>query len=923
MLFIPMSISGVSGTLSAVSASANEYRPLIAQEDRAGFTAQTLQTDGKTLTVSYANAAAATSGEYISAAVKNSSGAYTYYGKVKAATDASGTVTVTLPDGITPAADTLYIFNEQHSTVSNAKTGLSSNMQKVCITHSFEVSDQGDTNEHILKCSACSYQTSEAHDFTYVSDDNDATHTGTCRVCKKTVSGTHSLHIIGYDPGVHTKRCDICSYIANVPHNFIYTDNGNGTHTRACTLCGNSTVSAHSFAYVDRGDGISKYVCGDCGAGSGIFSYNRSVIPDGCRDITKLVDKNSVATSVSTWGDGRVDYLFDDFFNKFGGWGNNIGGTTTVLPATFELTKSAAVRGIAVWTGSDTRSYSNRNPDTVRLYAKDSTDGDFEKIAEISTANLPEENYKPYTYTFPATAKPYKYFKVEFQNSRGTYEGTQVGELKLLGAAQTPVEFETENIRRTGEDGTVAGEDFACTLYAHGGHPAADKVEVLADGVNFTDYSYDAATGVLKIDGAKVTDASYTIRAAGEKFTATVTPEVGRLRFTGDKTAQIGTDYTAKLADSKGGTSTLPEYIAVLIDGYMLDEEFFSYDKKTGDITINGAVITDDIRISAFEMYKLTVLDEQVTENRTSGTVTAEGCTGSWSFDADSYTLRLEGFNGSFVCRETATAIVRYSGKENLTLELSDCSITTDYTMFFFDNRGLVIMSTDGDEEEKSTADITVKLTGSNKLSTDDYVFYGQNITVQADGTSSMSAAVAVVTSGMNITGKGSLILDCLNTMAVQGMIYYGANKPTKSAFYQQSHLEYKNGVLTPGGLDLDIDGDLLVRNGKLNTELFDDPDEAPFDYREAPFSYKDGVLTFRDNTVISEITFTAIGDVKYVFDGAAELSSDYSTVFNQVYGSASFEAADGADVKIKSDQDSAIRAYSAVSFNGGGRITV
>lgn len=186
MLFIPMSISGVSGTLSAVSASANEYRPLIAQEDRATFTAQTLQTDGKT------------------------------------ATDASGTVTVTLPDGINPAFDTLYIFNEQHSTVSNAKTGLSSNMQKVCITHSFEASDQGDTNEHILKCSAC----------------------------------------------------------------------------------GNSTVSAHSFAYVDRGNGISEYVCGDCGADSGIFSYNRSVIPDGCRDITKLVDKNSVATSVSTWGDG-------------------------------------------------------------------------------------------------------------------------------------------------------------------------------------------------------------------------------------------------------------------------------------------------------------------------------------------------------------------------------------------------------------------------------------------------------------------------------------------------------------------------------------------------------------------------------------------------------------------------------------------
>ena len=64
----------------------------------------------------------------------------------------------------------------------------------------------------------------------------------------------------------------------------------------------------------------------------------------------------------------------------------------------------------------------------------------------------------------------------------------------------------------------------------------------------------------------------------------------------------------------------------------MLDEEFFSYDKKTGDIKINGAVITGD---TTFEMYKLAVLDEQGTEHCTSVTVTAEGCTGSWSFDAD------------------------------------------------------------------------------------------------------------------------------------------------------------------------------------------------------------------------------------------------------------------------------------------------
>ena len=170
-------------------------------------------------------------------------------------------------------------------------------------------------------------------------------------------------------------------------------------------------------------------------------------------------------------------------------------------------------------------------------------------------------------------------------------------EYHLLIAQEDRATFTAQTLQTDGKTLTVSYANAAAVT------PLRTRVEVLADGVNFTDYSYDAATGVLKNDGAKVTDASY-----------------------------IGTDYTEKPADSKYGTSTLPEYIAVLIDGDMLDEEFFSYDKKTGDITINGAVITGD---TAFEMYKLAVLDEQGTEHCTSGTVTAEGCTGSWSFDAD------------------------------------------------------------------------------------------------------------------------------------------------------------------------------------------------------------------------------------------------------------------------------------------------
>lgn len=143
--------------------------------------------------------------------------------------------------------------------------------------------------------------------------------------------------------------------------------------------------------------------------------------------------------------------------------------------------------------------------------------------------------------------------------------------------------------------------------------------------MNFTDYSYDAATGVLKIDGAKVTDASYTIRAAGEKFTATVTPEVGRLRFTGDKTVQIGTDYTAKLSDSKGGTSTLPEYIAVLIDGYMLDEEFFSYDKNTDIAPLYARKIRKTIGNTTATAIRLTMKNADIAGKNDESVIFCDG----------------------------------------------------------------------------------------------------------------------------------------------------------------------------------------------------------------------------------------------------------------------------------------------------------
>lgn len=51
--------------------------------------------------------------EYISALIKDSDGAVTYYGRIKEATAANGTLALTLPTGAEEG--TLYVFNEQYN----------------------------------------------------------------------------------------------------------------------------------------------------------------------------------------------------------------------------------------------------------------------------------------------------------------------------------------------------------------------------------------------------------------------------------------------------------------------------------------------------------------------------------------------------------------------------------------------------------------------------------------------------------------------------------------------------------------------------------------------------------------------------------------------------------------------------------------
>lgn len=89
------------------------WKLTIMDETRNGFAASTTGRDGDFVRVNYSGATTG-SNEYISAIIKNSAGAVTYYGRLAQAKLASGIVSVDV-SGKLNAGDTLYVFNEQYN----------------------------------------------------------------------------------------------------------------------------------------------------------------------------------------------------------------------------------------------------------------------------------------------------------------------------------------------------------------------------------------------------------------------------------------------------------------------------------------------------------------------------------------------------------------------------------------------------------------------------------------------------------------------------------------------------------------------------------------------------------------------------------------------------------------------------------------
>lgn len=120
ILFTSAAIGGktdtVDSNLKLISDyTGNEWKATIYDASRSNFTAEVLSGTATEWMISYSNAVTGNN-EYISALVADENGDAVYYGNlalVDGASEANGTVVVTLPDGFDLSKNTLYIFNEQ------------------------------------------------------------------------------------------------------------------------------------------------------------------------------------------------------------------------------------------------------------------------------------------------------------------------------------------------------------------------------------------------------------------------------------------------------------------------------------------------------------------------------------------------------------------------------------------------------------------------------------------------------------------------------------------------------------------------------------------------------------------------------------------------------------------------------------------
>ena len=157
-------------------------------------------------------------------------------------------------------------------------------------------------------------------------------------------------------------------------------------------------------------------------------------------------------------------------------------------------------------------------------------------------------------------------------------------------------EVSVVNMSNTAFASAVGGTDFSTTITPDRGYSYPTDIEVTVAGNRImSGYSYDPITGIIIVDGLKITG-NLRITAVGVPKTNMVTYNLEELTTDGSTTVTFGEDYTATLTPSIG--YHLPDKIEVYLNEELITVGY-TYDTSSGFVSIDGNLCDSSIRIKA------------------------------------------------------------------------------------------------------------------------------------------------------------------------------------------------------------------------------------------------------------------------------------------------------------------------------------
>ena len=470
--------------------------------------------------------------------------------------------------------------------------------------HDIVCTDLGYDEGHERACTECSYKETLAHTFDTTAYPDK--HIQICGACRARYELPHTFgEVTEVDDTYHSTTCSVCGYVQKEKHTIVYTALSDGIrHAYACADCTYGGKTAlHSFVY-DTDYTLSGFktahcVCGlsgDTAAAFGKPAEDVAIVRD-------VIDEYSIRlTAGESTGINGYRCLFTD---RYGGdfLGRSVRDDDNdrySIRFTFKTQKAFTCTGL--WIRLSDISYAV-DPYSVILYGRETEDSDYVKIGEATLSYLGTEGTnRNGTYLFTgAGLKAYADYRLDLVGS--TNAEMKLGNAYLLGLPTSDVNYQLSGVMLAEKEPVsqiAPGDDLSVTLLSQNGHPAKENVTVLENGALFSGFTYSEETGLLVLDGASIgSSKTYTVKATAPSKPVKVTADLEGISFEGASYAAFGTEYTAYLTDSLGGTTYLPYEFTVTIGGKAFDGYEFAQWK--GEFAIPGSAITGDIVIKGGE----------------------------------------------------------------------------------------------------------------------------------------------------------------------------------------------------------------------------------------------------------------------------------------------------------------------------------